>query len=196
MYRDFTELIMRVVMWCVSPVPSEVLSRPRSTQRVRRVLARSEPTMRPEETTGEVCRGLRVARGLRHRGGAPRDPRAPGPAGLPPAARSRAPRGTPTSAYVCRQKTGSDGARNTRTGARRTMTILDLTGRAASSMYRELSVGSPCELRPRRVTGGRRAPRPCRGRLPLARRRALPQRHLQTLKPLAPARWSTSCVLA
>lgn len=57
MYRDFTEPIMRVVMWCVSPVPGEVLSRPRSTRRVRRVLARSEPTMRPEETISEVSRG-------------------------------------------------------------------------------------------------------------------------------------------
>jgi hypothetical protein len=61
MYRDFTELVMQVVMWSVSPVPSEVLSRPRSTQRVWRVLATLEPAMYPDEITAEVCHAPRAA---------------------------------------------------------------------------------------------------------------------------------------
>lgn len=207
MYRDFTELVMQVVMWSVSPVPGEELSRPRSTQRVRRVLATLEPAMYPDEITAEVCHAPRAAGAAEAampasaRPRASRAARAPGPAGTSACGAIAVASWMPTSAYVCRQKTRSDGARNKRTRARRTMMILGLTGRAASSMYRELSVGSPCELRPRRVTGGRCASRPCRGRpaaerLLHARRPALPQRHLQTLKPQAPARWAMSCVRA
>lgn len=79
-----------------------------------------------------------------------------------------------------------EGGRATR------MTSLDLTERAASSINRELSVEPSREPIPPRVEGGRAAaPR----RRP-ALRRAHSQPRQRTLKPPAPARWSTSCVRA
>ena len=179
---------------CKPRLPATVLSRRRRSQRVRRARrARSEGAMRSEYAPKRaavkcaVCASSRCARAVES---ARRGP-ALGP--LPPAGRPRSPLAVPTKAYVCRQKAGSDGARSAKKGARCTIMILDLTGRAASSMYRELSVGPSCELRSRRVMGGRCASRRCRGRAAAerlfpARRRALPQRHQQTLKPPAPAR--------
>lgn len=77
-------------------------------------------------------------------------------------------------------------------GGAATTTSLDLTERAASSINKELSVEPSCEPMPPRLVGWRAAA----PRWRLALRRAHSQPRQQTLKPPAPARWSTSCVRA
>ena len=218
MYRAFTDPVMQDVIGCVSPVPGDgaVTTTVRSTRPARAARGapgRSAPraiATRHEESCGDVPGMLRLALGpcvrvvarVARRAARVLESARVARRGISTCGGAAAP--SSDAHERLRLPPGdSRGARDTTKGAPRNRAILGLTERAASSMnrYRELPLEPSCELRSDRVMGGRRAsrPRPCapqRSACSPARRRALPQRRQRTLKPPAPARWSTSCVRA